>query len=448
MPWQVLAAINEIETDYGRNLSVSSAGAVGWMQFMPETWKEWGIDANGDKVADPFNPVDAIFSAARYLQAAGAATNLSKAVFAYNHADWYVNQVLLRAKLIGAMPQSVIGALTGLVEGHFPVAAAAHYSDGSIVALTKHRVTSANAAVTVDSNPDSTGTSIYAKRGSPVVAVNDGKIVKLGDSPTLGRYVELQDATGNVYTYAELGSISSTYPVPKPVVINRPTPPRSLASAMHKPTRRPRSAPSRRVHHLGQGHPGASGTHRTVPERAGRRRRRRGLDDQRGTEGGRVGGRTARRRRRVADLERDGDAGVDGVGAARQGAAVRAPGAPASYAAGGIQQLHASDAITSFRNYFSDTLHLAKNQYTLQPLRVGSIVIAGTVLGRVAARSGTTASHLYFQIQPAGHDAPRSIRSRSSTAGSCCRPPMSTAPTASTRSTGRAPRTRPSARCC
>ena len=51
--WEVLAAINEIETDYGRNLSVSSAGAVGWMQFMPATWKEWGIDANGNGVADP-----------------------------------------------------------------------------------------------------------------------------------------------------------------------------------------------------------------------------------------------------------------------------------------------------------------------------------------------------------------------------------------------------------
>ncbi len=48
MPWQILAAINEIETDYGRNLSVSSAGAVGWMQFLPSTWKEWGVDANGD----------------------------------------------------------------------------------------------------------------------------------------------------------------------------------------------------------------------------------------------------------------------------------------------------------------------------------------------------------------------------------------------------------------
>src|SRR6185436_9399087 len=48
VPWQVLAAINEIETDYGRNLSVSSAGALGWMQFMPSSWAMYGVDANGD----------------------------------------------------------------------------------------------------------------------------------------------------------------------------------------------------------------------------------------------------------------------------------------------------------------------------------------------------------------------------------------------------------------
>jgi membrane-bound lytic murein transglycosylase B len=52
VPWQILAAINEIETDYGRNLSVSSAGAVGWMQFLPSTWKRYAVDANGDGVAD------------------------------------------------------------------------------------------------------------------------------------------------------------------------------------------------------------------------------------------------------------------------------------------------------------------------------------------------------------------------------------------------------------
>ena len=47
--WEVLAAINEIETDYGRNLNVSTAGALGWMQFMPATWRMYGVDANGDK---------------------------------------------------------------------------------------------------------------------------------------------------------------------------------------------------------------------------------------------------------------------------------------------------------------------------------------------------------------------------------------------------------------
>ena len=104
VPWQVLAGINEIETDYGRNLSVSSAGAVGWMQFMPATWKTWGVDANGDGVRDPYNPVDAIFAAARYLSAAGASKNISQAIFAYNHAGWYVQSVLLRAKLIGGVP--------------------------------------------------------------------------------------------------------------------------------------------------------------------------------------------------------------------------------------------------------------------------------------------------------------------------------------------------------
>src|ERR1035437_6869324 len=109
VPWQVLAAINEIETDYGRNLSVSSAGARGRMEFLPSTWKSWGVDANGDGVADPYNPVDAIFTAARYLHAAGASQNLSSAIYAYHHANWYVQSVLLRAKLIGGIPNALIG---------------------------------------------------------------------------------------------------------------------------------------------------------------------------------------------------------------------------------------------------------------------------------------------------------------------------------------------------
>ena len=94
MPWQVLAAINKIESDFGRNMGPSSAGAVGWMQFMPDTWLRWGMDANGDGLADPWNPDDAVFAAARYLAAAGAHDDISRAVFAYNHAQWYVDEVL------------------------------------------------------------------------------------------------------------------------------------------------------------------------------------------------------------------------------------------------------------------------------------------------------------------------------------------------------------------
>src|SRR3954447_22291136 len=127
--WEILAGINEIESDYGRNLNVSSAGALGWMQFMPGTWKMYGVDANKDGVRDPYSPVDAIFAAARYLKAAGAEKDLRNAIFAYNHADWYVDSVLMRARLIGGLPANFVGSLTGLTQGHFPVAAKATYAD-------------------------------------------------------------------------------------------------------------------------------------------------------------------------------------------------------------------------------------------------------------------------------------------------------------------------------
>ena len=93
----VLAGINEVETAFGTNLNVSSAGAEGWMQFMPSTWATYGVDANGDGVKDPFNPEDAIFAAASYLSAAGMPADTYGAIFAYNHADWYVAEVLANA---------------------------------------------------------------------------------------------------------------------------------------------------------------------------------------------------------------------------------------------------------------------------------------------------------------------------------------------------------------
>ena len=107
--WRVLAAINRVETNLGRNTHVSSAGAVGWMQFLPSTWRRWGVDASGDGVADPYDPQDAIFSAARYLDAAGARTNLRRSIFAYNHANWYVNEIL---KIAASIPDGYGAAET------------------------------------------------------------------------------------------------------------------------------------------------------------------------------------------------------------------------------------------------------------------------------------------------------------------------------------------------
>ncbi len=93
----VLAGINAVETNFGSNLGPSSAGAEGWMQFMPSTWTTYGVDANGDGVKDPDNPEDAIFAAAGYLAAAGMPADTYGAIYAYNHADWYVEEVLANA---------------------------------------------------------------------------------------------------------------------------------------------------------------------------------------------------------------------------------------------------------------------------------------------------------------------------------------------------------------
>jgi Transglycosylase SLT domain len=101
LSWTVLAAIGQIESDDGQNDGPSSAGALGPMQFLPSTWAVWGIDAFGETgPPDVMNPYDAVPSAARMLCADGAAgggTALSDAILDYNHADWYVSDVLALA---------------------------------------------------------------------------------------------------------------------------------------------------------------------------------------------------------------------------------------------------------------------------------------------------------------------------------------------------------------
>jgi hypothetical protein len=102
LSWTILAAIGQIESADGQNMGPSSAGALGPMQFLPSTWAEWGIDGFGPAgPPDIMNPFDAVPSAARMLCADGASAGtqdaLRRAIFAYNHAQWYVNEVLALA---------------------------------------------------------------------------------------------------------------------------------------------------------------------------------------------------------------------------------------------------------------------------------------------------------------------------------------------------------------
>ncbi|HEY5287050.1 MAG TPA: lytic transglycosylase domain-containing protein [Solirubrobacteraceae bacterium] len=101
LDWAILAGIGKVECDHGRDPdpsctkegAVNSAGAGGPAQFLASTWAEYGVDADGRGSPDRWDPADAIYAMARYLHASGAPQNYRKAIYAYNHAWWYVNEV-------------------------------------------------------------------------------------------------------------------------------------------------------------------------------------------------------------------------------------------------------------------------------------------------------------------------------------------------------------------
>ena len=373
--WEILAAINEIETDYGRNLNVSSAGALGWMQFMPATWEMYGTDANHDGRRDPYNPVDAIFAAARYLKAAGAEEDINRAIFAYNHADWYVDSVLMRARLISGLPNDLVGSLTGLTQGHFPVHAKARYADD----LTEREARVARkkgATVPVESDAARRAVNIYAKAGSPVIAVQDGKIVKMGESDRLGRFVQLRDAYGNTYTYGHLKKLAHLYPVPKQRTVSK-----QQVSDELKLTKK--------------------GDRDPMPTAA------------------------ASAGRQLSDAAAQAAPTLTPAGAALSPAAAADAAAPSvekerlfanpyrpqSFENGGEEQLFRSGAVipgfSTFKSFFTEIYGLDRKDVVLRELRVGSKVIAGTILGRIGKTDDETAPHTKFEIRPAGRGAPR-----------------------------------------
>jgi murein DD-endopeptidase MepM/ murein hydrolase activator NlpD len=354
--WEVLAAINEIETDYGRNLNVSSAGALGWMQFMPATWQSYGVDANQDGERDPFNPVDAIFAAARYLKAAGAEQDVRKAVWAYNHADWYVDSVLERAQLIAAIPTDLVSSLSGLTQGHFPVAARATYDDQVTAHDAKKVSAGENAANPVVSNQNRKGIDVHARAGSAVIAVGDGEIVSVGHNDRLGRYVKLRDAYGNVYTYGHLKKVSRVVPVPKQKRQSEASVKRELGLTKKDP--RPTRAAT-------AGHQTKQRATTTTAKSA-----------------------SVKKERLFANPRR-----------------------PAAWAAGGRSQL--ADTGTelptdaTMARYFTVDYGLDRDDVTLKALVKGRKVIAGTILGRVGSFQRDDDPYVRFEVRPAGKGAPR-----------------------------------------
>jgi hypothetical protein len=419
VPWQILAAINEVETDYGTDLSVSTAGAVGWMQFMPATWLQYGVDATAAGYADPYNPVDAIFAAARYLHAAGASHDLRAAILAYNHSQEYVESVLLRARLIASYPRSVIATLTGLVDGRSPTAGA-HLAPGASADLSAEPAlagggsvstgtstapdpssaggssgaggsssatagavpagsaptpsaagasvassVSAHAAATPGSTPPppphiaaaraqaaanapakaSQLVDLLGAPGAPVVAVEDGRIVHLGRSHALGRYLVLRDIYGDLFTYAGLGSIAPRYrpSVPRtralPHELPRDPVPKLPASAGHQPPLTLKV----KAHAA------------SVPAPVS------------------------------APAESEGETAPAGMGRVRLYAHPNNP----------IARLAVARAVRS----------ASAGSDGWRPLRTGSIVSQGTVLGHLDTPAGASAGQLRFAIRPAGDSA-------------------------------------------
>ncbi len=130
LDWAVLAGIGKIECDHGRDPDPScsregaqnAAGAGGPMQFLASTWARYGVDGDGDGKLDRWDPADAIYSAARYLRAAGAPQGYRAAIFAYNHAGWYVDTVERWAERYrgSATPTSAVDGEGGEASGMQP----------------------------------------------------------------------------------------------------------------------------------------------------------------------------------------------------------------------------------------------------------------------------------------------------------------------------------------
>lgn len=187
LSWAILAAICKTESKFGQNMGPSSEGAIGFMQFMPETWSGngnpfamnsktnpvwdtdpqrialyggYGVDADGDGIADPFNPWDAVYSAANMLRANRYNDSPEEALYLYNRDRSYVKEVMNLAYQYSS-------TMTPTGDGIWPLTAQYTYISSGY-GLRIHPIT--------EEYREHDGIDIPAPEGTPVFAVRDGSV--------------------------------------------------------------------------------------------------------------------------------------------------------------------------------------------------------------------------------------------------------------------------------
>ena len=320
----------------------------------------YGVDANKDGKKDPYNPVDAIFAAARYLKAAGYEKDVRRSIFAYNHADWYVDSVMLRARLIAGVPADLVGSLTGLTEGRFPSPPA----PATPTTSRRRRPPSASSGArtprnVIESNDDRRSVEIFAQKGSPVVATNDGEIKKIGSQREAR---PLHRAPGRLR---------------QPLHVLRPRLDRQVLPGAQGGRVRPEEAPRKAIKANDDADDQAHGARVGRPPARPRRLRRRKPARQ---EDGR------RRRRRPRSPSRSACSPTPTCPLSRE---------PAGSSSCSTRR-RAKGGFETYRNYFSRPFGGDSKDVRLRRLKVGSRVIGGTILGRVggAPRDQGLASRL------------------------------------------------------
>jgi len=260
------------------------------------------------------------------------------------------------------------------------VARAATYADdlSEREVADRKRTRTGNAAWLVDSQQSRRAINVFSKKNAPVIAVNDGKITKVGRSKRLGRYVRLEDAYGNTYTYGHLGSVSRLYPAAKADRVTSQQIERELA--LPEPDKAPTG-------------PATAGTSTTSAARD--------------TVKQAASGTSAKSKPAASKPSPE-------VETPQKERLFANPFRARSTRAGGGQQVLRGKApkgsFEVFRRSVSSIfgVHTKSEDVTLKPLKPGARVIAGTILGRIGKTdSAGVAPHLTFEIRPAGRGAPR-----------------------------------------